>query len=122
MPITLPNWAELIIGALVGLLMDAFCNSPGVHMAACTLVMLIRPYIIKSMVADSERLTDEIDLSVMSTISFGIYASVLILVHHIMVFVLTNWFHGLFFTLGQIVISSIITLGLVFSYLMIQKK
>lgn len=122
MPITLPNWAELIIGALVGLIMDAFCNSPGIHMAACTLLMLIRPYLIGRMVADSERLTDEIDLSTMSTMSFFIYATVLIVTHHVMVFVLTNWFHGWLFTIGQIIISSAITLGLVFGYLFIKKK
>ena len=84
--------------------------------------MLIRPYLIGRMVADSERLTDEIDLSTMSTMSFFIYATVLIVTHHVMVFVLTNWFHGWLFTIGQIIISSAITLGLVFGYLFIKKK
>ena len=122
MPVTLPNWAELIIGALAGMMMDAFSNSPGVHMAACTLLMFIRPYMIKRMVAESERLTDEIDLSVMSNMTFAIYSAVLILIHHVMVFVLTNWFYNILFTLGQILVSSTITFGLVFGYVFMRKK
>lgn len=122
MPITLPDWADLLIGALIGLVMDAFFNSPGVHMAACTLLMLVRPYLIKRMVADSERLTDEIDLSTMSMMSFSIYASALILIHHTMVFTLTNWFHGILFTIEQIVISGIISFGLILGYVFIRKK
>ncbi len=54
MPLTLPRWVDLLIGALVGLTLDAFCNSAGVHMAACTMLMLIRPYLIERMVVDSE--------------------------------------------------------------------
>jgi len=91
-------------------------------MAACTLLMFIRPYMIKRMVAESERLTDEIDLSVMSNMTFAIYSAVLILIHHVMVFVLTNWFYNLLFTLGQILVSSTITFGLVFGYVFMRKK
>ena len=60
MPITLPNSVEMLIGALVGLVMDVFCNSMGIHMAACVLIMLLRPYLIGRMVSDKERLTEEI--------------------------------------------------------------
>ena len=33
MPITLPRWADMLIGLAAGLLMDVFCNSLGVHAA-----------------------------------------------------------------------------------------
>lgn len=122
MPRTLPRWVDLVIGAVVGLVMDAFCNSPGVHMAACTLVMLVRPYLIERMVVEYERLTDEVNLLTIGAASFSIYAAILIIVHHAMVFLLTNWFHALFFTLGQILISGLITYGLVIGYEFMRKK
>lgn len=92
MPLTLPRWVDLVIGALVGLTLDAFCNSAGVHMAACTMLMLIRPYLIERMVVDSERLTDEINVSSIGMSTFSIYAAILIASHHALVFLLTNWF------------------------------
>ena len=122
MPITLPRWVDLLIGALVGLVIDAFCNSAGVHMAACTLIMLIRPYQIERMIVESERLTDEIGFSSIGPSSFSIYAALLIVIHHAMVFFLTNWFHSFLFTLLQIAISSIVTYGLVIGYEFIRKK
>ena len=122
MPLTLPRWVDLIIGALVGLIMDAFCNSAGVHMAACTAIMLIRPYMIERMVVDSERLTDEISISTIGSTTFSIYAAILIAIHHTIVFFLTNWFHSIFFTLGQIAVSAIITYALVIGYEFIRKK
>ncbi|MBQ2541115.1 MAG: rod shape-determining protein MreD [Paludibacteraceae bacterium] len=122
MPITLPRWVDLIIGAFVGLILDAFCNSAGVHMAACTMVMLIRPYLIERMVVESERLTDEINISSIGPTSFSIYAAILIAAHHVVVFFLTNWFHSVLFTLGQITVSAAITYGLVIGYEFLRKK
>lgn len=122
MPITLPRWVDLLIGALVGLIIDAFCNSAGVHMAACTLIMLIRRYQIERMVVESERLTDEINFESIGPASFSVYAALLIVVHHSTVFFLTNWFHSFLFTLLQIAISAAITYGLVIGYEFIRKK
>ena len=34
MPITLPRWADMLIGGVVGLILDMFCNSLGVMLAA----------------------------------------------------------------------------------------
>lgn len=122
MPLTLPRWVDLLIGALVGLTLDAFCNSAGVHMAACTMLMLIRPYLIERMVVDSERLTDEINVSSIGMSTFSIYAAILIASHHALVFLLTNWFSSILFTLLQTVVSAVITYGLVLGYEFIRKK
>ena len=42
MPITLPHISDMLIGAMVGLVMDIFCNSLGVHMGACILAPVFR--------------------------------------------------------------------------------
>lgn len=122
MPITLPKWADLLIGSMVGIIMDSYCNSPGVHMATCTAMMLARPYLIEHLVMDSERLTDEINLSTLGVNTFSIYASILITGHHLMVFILTNWFQNFWFTIAQIIVSSAIGFGLIWGYEYIRKK
>ena len=62
MPITLPLSVEMIIGAIAGLIMDVFCNSIGIHMAACILLMFIRPYLLGVIVNDKDRLDEQISL------------------------------------------------------------
>ena len=62
MPITIPASVQMLIGAAAGIVMDIFCNSLGVHMAACILVMFIRPYLIGAIVSDKDRLNEQISL------------------------------------------------------------
>ena len=62
MPITLPHSADMLIGAAAGAIMDIFCNSLGVHMAGCILIMFIRPYLIGAIVSDKDRLNEQISL------------------------------------------------------------
>jgi hypothetical protein len=42
LPIELPAWAQLTSGAIVGLVMDVFSNTPGMHMSACVVMMYAR--------------------------------------------------------------------------------
>ena len=55
MPITLPHSVDMLIGAGVGIIMDIFCNSLGVHTASCILIMFIRPYLIGAIVNEIGR-------------------------------------------------------------------
>ena len=88
MPITLPRWADMLIGGVVGLILDIFCNSLGVHIAACIMLMYVRPYLIGAYVSDRERLTDEIDVRSIGVVNFIKYTILLVLLHHTMVFFL----------------------------------
>ena len=62
MPITIPASVQMLIGAAAGIVMDIFCNSLGVHMAGCILIMFIRPYLIGAVVSDKDRLNEQISL------------------------------------------------------------
>lgn len=50
----LPKWAELLIGCSVGLLMDVWYSSLGIHMAACVAIAFIRPMLLDNMLQDIE--------------------------------------------------------------------
>ncbi|MGN0235766.1 MAG: rod shape-determining protein MreD [Paludibacteraceae bacterium] len=114
MPITLPRWADMLIGAAVGLLMDVFCNSLGVHTAACIMLMYARRHLIPLWVNDIDRLTDVIGMQTMGVAPFIKYASILVVAHHLMVFFLTAWTLQLWWhTLLTILVSSIVSLVLI---------
>lgn len=114
MPITLPRWADMLIGGVAGLILDMFCNSLGVHIAACIMLMYVRPHLIGAYVSDRERLTDEIDIRSIGMVNFVKYTVLLVLLHHTMVFFLTAWsVQHFWFTLLEVVVSSIVSILLI---------
>ena len=117
MPITLPHSADMVIGAVIGLIMDVFCNSLGVHMSACIMLMFLRPYILGLIINDKERLNEQIN---QQTVGFGAmlkYAAILVPIHHLMVFALGAWsWYHIGFVLIETVVSTAITLLFIVGY------
>ena len=123
MPITLPRWADMLIGLAAGLLMDVFCNSLGVHTAACIMLMYMRRHLIPLWVNDTERLTDIISMQTIGIAPFLKYTSLLVVAHHLMVFFLTAWtFQLWWYTLLTTLVSSIVSLALILGYAVIEGR
>ena len=123
MPITLPRWADMLIGLAAGLLMDVFCNSLGVHAAACIMLMYMRRHLISLWVNDTERLTDIISMQTIGIAPFLKYTSLLVVAHHLMVFFLTAWtFQLWWYTLLTTLVSSIVSLALILGYAVIEGR
>ena len=117
MPITLPHSASMIIGAAAGLVMDVFCNSLGVHMAACILLMFIRPYLIGAIVNDKDRLNEQISSRTIGTEALIKYVVIGVLIHHLTVFSLAAWsFSHIGFVLLETLVSSIVTILIIIGY------
>ncbi len=117
MPITLPHSADMIIGAVVGLIMDIFCNSLGVHTASCIFIMFIRPYLIGAIVNDKDRLNEQITLRTLGMEALLKYTVILVLAHHLMVFLLAAWsWSHIGFVLMETIVSSLITISIIIGY------
>ena len=117
MPITLPHSVDMVIGAGAGLIMDIFSNTLGVHMAACTLLMFIRPYLIGVIVNDKDRLNEQISLRAIGMEAFIKYVVILVLIHHITIFSLAAWSWDHFgFVLLETIVSSFITITVIIGY------
>lgn len=117
MPITLPHSVDMVIGAVVGLLMDVCCNSLGIHTASCILVMFLRPYLIAAFVNEKERLTEQISIRTIGFEAFIKYAVLIVMIHHLAVFMLAAWsWSHIGFVLAETVVSSMMTLLLIIGY------
>ena len=117
MPITLPHSVDMIIGAMAGLVMDIFCNSLGVHTASCILLMFIRPYLLGAIVNDKDRLNEQISLRTLGMEALLKYVIILVLVHHLMVFLLAAWsWSHLGFVLAETIVSGFITSAIIIGY------
>ena len=117
MPITLSHSADMIIGAVVGLIMDIFCNSMGIHTAACIFIMFIRPYLIGAIVNDKDRLNEQISLRSLGMEALLRYVVILVEIHHLIVFLLAawNWAH-IGFVLVETLVSSLVTISIIIGY------
>ena len=117
MPITLPHSVDMIIGAIIGLVMDVFCNSLGIHTAACVLLMFIRPYLIGVIVNDKDRLNEQITLRAIGMEAMIKYVIILVLIHHLTVFALGAWsWNHIGFVLLETLVSSLITISVIIGY------
>ena len=103
--------------------MDIFCNSLGVHMAACILLMYIRPYLIGVIVNDKDRLNEQISLHAIGMEALLKYTVIMVLIHHLTVFSLAAWsWSHMGFVLLETIVSSTITILLVIGYNVLRYK
>jgi len=103
----------LIVAFFVGLMIDLFEYSPGIHASACVLLAFVRPYLVSLLAARNNIDEDEIrEISIreMSFSVFSGYSFLLILLHHLAVFLLEAWTSKLLWlSLQKTFFSSIFT-------------
>ena len=117
MPITVPHSLSMILGAAAGIIMDIFCNSLGVHTAACILVMFIRPYLIGAIVSDKDRLNEQINLHTIGMEALVKYVVIMVLIHHLAIFLLAAWsWHHIGFVALETIVSSTVTILIIIGY------
>ena len=117
MPITLPHSIDMILGAIAGIIMDIFCNSLGVHTAACILVMFIRPYLIGAIVSDKDRLNEQINLHTIGMEALVKDIVIMVLIHHLTIFLLAAWsWHHIGFVVLETIVSSTVTILIIIGY------
>lgn len=114
MPIELPRWVQMVIGTAIGMIMDLFTHSPGVHMAACVLIAYLRPLMVARYVQDAERIKGAITIRSIGTGNYLRLLAILIAVHHTMVFMLEAFtFNHFGYTLLQILLSGVLSYAFV---------
>ena len=117
MPTTLPHSVDMLIGAAVGFIMDIFCNSLGIHTAACILLMFIRPYLLGGIVSDKDRLNEQISLHAIGMEALIKYIVILVVIHHLTVFFLAAWsWYHIGFVILETIVSSVITISVIIGY------
>lgn len=115
LPISMGRIPVLLVGFFLGLTVDVFSNTGGMHAAATTLIAFYRPLYIK---AQSPREGYELT-AVPSIKQFGItwfipYALLLVVMHHSVLFLLEAFrFSDFFHTFLKAVLSSGLTMVII---------
>jgi rod shape-determining protein MreD len=114
LPFETPNIVLFILSFLLGLTIDMFYDTPGLHAAACTVLALVRVMFISITVQkDGFDNEPEPTLSIMGFRWFFTYALVLTLFHHFFLFNLEVFrLTEIQYTLSRFLLSSIFTVFL----------
>lgn len=114
LPFETPNVVLFVLSFLLGLTIDMFYDTPGLHAAACTLLALVRVLFISITVQkDGFDNEPEPTLSIMGFRWFFTYALILTLFHHFFLFNLEVFrVDEIQYTLSRFLLSSIFTVFL----------
>ena len=115
LPFETPPWAVLGLSFVLGFFVDIFYGTMGMHMATCTFVGFMRPKILKFMAPrDGYEFGTQPTMQDMGRAWFLTFATIIIVLHHFILFYLEMFsFHQFFTTLFRIIVSSISTILLV---------
>ena len=104
----------MLIAFVLGGVIDVFAHSYGIHIAATVLIAFIRPYIM-GLFASREDMEKSAPTYQNFGVSFLKYASLLVVIHHFMLFSLEafSWSH-IGMVLLKTVCSSFVTILLIF--------
>ena len=117
LPVQVPRWAEMLIGAIVGLVFDIWHSSLGVNMAACVAFCYLRPILLGNLIQDLERVKGEVCSASIGRIEYVKCMSILTVVHHLLVFSLESWsWHNWWIVLLQTSLSSVLTILIIMGY------
>jgi rod shape-determining protein MreD len=114
LPFETPNVLLFVLSFILGLTIDMFYDTPGLHAAACSLLALVRVIFI-SLTVQKEGFDNEPEptLSIMGFRWFLTYALILTLFHHFFLFNIEVFrFSEIQYTLGRFLLSSIFTVFL----------
>jgi rod shape-determining protein MreD len=109
LPIEIPSWILLISSFTIGLIIDFFCGSPGMHSSASLLVGLLRPSILR-FIAPRDGYEPN---SAPSMVTYGFtwfltYTLLIVLIHHTTLFYLEVFrFTDFFRTMLRVLLSSL---------------
>jgi rod shape-determining protein MreD len=110
LPINIPGYLLLILGFLLGITIDIFSNTPGIHASATVFIAFLRPFII-----NSSNLDEKERMMIPTILNIGLkgfvkYVAIMIVAHHFFLFYIEVFsFSGFLHTLLRCVLSSIFT-------------
>lgn len=112
LPLRTPTMMTMLLGFLLGLGVDMFYDSPGLHASAGVMVAFVRSYFIRVLTPrDDYDINDRPNISRMGLLWFIKFSSALFFVHALWIFFLEAFsFSGFGLTLLKAIATAFITL------------
>jgi len=126
LPLETPRWLLLILGFVLGYVIDYFSHSIGINIFSTVLIAYLRPVFILYVIPKLEPGPDvRISIKQIGFNAFLTYTGILVFIHHITLFYLEIFRLSYFFTtLKHAIFSSVVTIILILisQYLFYSRK
>ena len=115
LPFETPKWLLLVSAFLLGITVDMFYDTAGMHAAACVFIAYIRPGLLKLFSPrEGYEFGTQPTVQYLGVPWFVSYAGILVVLHHFVLFYVEIFrFSEFFSTFFRVIISSIFTLVLI---------
>ena len=111
LPLSTPRYLMLILAFIIGLTIDVFSNSPGLHSAASVFIAYLRPLVIRFISNREEDRNDYPGLLQNKFSWFLSYVSILVFLHHLVLFNLEVFsFSNFGNTFYRVILSSVFSI------------
>jgi rod shape-determining protein MreD len=123
LPVQTPRWFTLLLAFGLGLTIDAFSNTMGMHAFASVMVAFLRNGTIKLFTAIEEGNNPTPSFHTFGVSAYVKYVVLLVFVHHTTLFLLEAFsFYHFWFMLAKIVLSSFVTILLILGVQSLNKR
>jgi rod shape-determining protein MreD len=115
LPFDFSKTLMLVLALIMGLILDLFMGTPGVHSLATVLLAFVRSGVLNLIAPhDGYNLNTLPRVSQMGLIWFLKYAAILVVIHHLFLFYAEVFsFSHFFFTLLKVLLSSLFTIAFI---------
>jgi rod shape-determining protein MreD len=125
LPFETPVWALLIIGFILGMTVDTFMNTAGMHACATILIAYLRTNVLSAILPRnlSEYSNQHPSIKSMGWMPFLVYSGFLIILHHSVFFTIELWNFSNFGSLFlKVMAASVTSMLFVVVYLLLFTK
>lgn len=126
LPFETAEWMLMLLGFFTGLSIDYFNDTMGMHAAACTFMMFVRPRVLKIFSPrDGYEPGAQPTIEALGPVWYFYYSAILVVLHHLVLFYIEVFrFSEFFFTFFKVIVSSVFTILVIFiaQYLVYSKK
>lgn len=112
LPVDIPDWLLLVIGFFLGLLMDIFLNSLGMHTSASVFIAFLRPFLLRYLAPRDGYEPGSLPIPSYFGFSWFLkYSAISVFAHHLFLFLIEAFtFANFFTTLWKTTVSTLFTL------------
>ena len=115
LPFDTPRALLLFLSFTLGLTIDIFTNTPGVHASACLLTGFLRPFILQ--LISSRETLESVSAPRVENMGFqwfAGYVTFLVIIHHLFLFFIEAFtFNSFLLTLLKVILSSVLSVILI---------
>ena len=123
LPVRTPRWLTLVLSFGLGMAVDAFADTLGLHAFACVLAGFLRDPLVKLLGAGDDNNDFTPSMATLGMGNYVKYASVLVVVHHLAIYFLEAFNLAHFFdTLWHACLASAVTLVIVLGLQLIKRR